>query len=128
MFFDGFMMVLFVFFVVLCAHTENKFMSAPKKIMLSAIQPTNRLTIGNYLGAIKNWVTLQNKYDCYFFAVDLHAITARQDPKELEANTLFALATYLAAGIDLEHSTIFAQSHVRQHAELAWILNCYCYI
>lgn len=103
-------------------------MSASKKIMVSGIQPTNRLTIGNYLGAIKNWVKLQNEYDCYFFAVDLHAITAKQDPKQLADNTFFALATYLAAGIDLEHSTIFAQSHVRQHAELAWILNCYSYM
>lgn len=99
-----------------------------KKIMLSGIQPTNRLTLGNYLGAIKNWVNLQNQYDCYFFAVDLHAITTRQDAKTLSENTLFALATYLAAGIDLEHATIFAQSHVRQHAELAWVLNCYCYM
>ena len=100
-------------------------MSASKKTMVSGIQPTNRLTIGNYLGAIKNWVKLQSEYDCYFFAVDLHAITAKQDPKQLADNTFFALATYLAAGIDLMHATIFAQSHVRQHAELAWILNCY---
>ena len=103
-------------------------MSASKKTMVSGIQPTNKLTIGNYLGAIKNWVKLQSEYDCYFFAVDLHAITAKQDPKQLADNTFFALATYLAAGIDLKHATIFAQSHVRQHAELAWILNCYSYM
>lgn len=103
-------------------------MSANKKVMVSGIQPTNKLTIGNYLGAIKNWVKLQQEYECYFFAVDLHAITTKQDPKELASNTLFALATYLAAGIDLEHATIFAQSHVRQHAELAWVLNCYSYM
>ena len=96
--------------------------------MVSGIQPTNKLTIGNYLGAIKNWVKLQQEYECYFFAVDLHAITTKQDPKELASNTLFALATYLAAGIDLDHATIFAQSHVRQHAELAWVLNCYSYM
>jgi tryptophanyl-tRNA synthetase len=103
-------------------------MSAIKKVMVSGIQPTNKLTIGNYLGAIKNWVKLQQEYECYFFAVDLHAITTKQDPKELASNTLFALATYLAAGIDLDHATIFAQSHVRQHAELAWVLNCYSYM
>lgn len=103
-------------------------MASSKKIMVSGIQPTNKLTIGNYLGAIKNWVKLQNEYECFFFAVDLHAITSRQEPKELADNTMFALATYLAAGIDLEHSTIFAQSHVRQHAELAWVLNCFSYM
>ena len=103
-------------------------MSAIKKVMVSGIQPTNKLTIGNYLGAIKNWVKLQQEYECYFFAVDLHAITTKQDPKELAANTLFALATYMAAGIDLDHATIFAQSHVRQHAELAWVLSCYSYM
>ena len=99
-----------------------------KKVMVSGIQPTNRLTIGNYLGAIKNWVRLQKEYQCYFFAVDLHAITVRQDPKELSENTFFALATYLAAGIDLDHAVIFPQSQVRQHAELAWVLNCYSYM
>lgn len=101
---------------------------AAKKVMVSGIQPTNRLTIGNYLGAIKNWVKLQKEYQCYFFAVDLHAITVRQEPKELAENTFFALATYLAAGIDLNHAVIFPQSQVRQHAELAWVLNCYSYM
>jgi len=103
-------------------------MSTQKKIMVSGIQPTNKLTLGNYLGALKNWVKLQTEYECYFFAVDLHAITSRQDPKELAANTYFALATYLAAGIDLNHATIFVQSHVRQHPELAWVLNCFTYM
>jgi len=103
-------------------------MVASKKVMVSGIQPTNKLTLGNYLGAIKNWVRLQNDYECYFFAVDLHAITSRQDPKDLAHNTLFSLATYLAAGINLENATIFAQSHVRQHAELAWVLNCFSYM
>ncbi|MCX6119860.1 MAG: class I SAM-dependent methyltransferase, partial [Proteobacteria bacterium] len=102
-------------------------MGQDRKVVLSAVQPTNKITIGNYLGAIKNWIPYQDLYQCYFFAVDLHAITSRQDPKELANNTLFALATYLAAGIDLDHSVIFAQSHVRQHAELAWVLNCYSY-
>ena len=101
---------------------------AAKKVMVSGIQPTNHITIGNYLGALKNWVKLQEEYDCYFFAVDLHAITVRQEPKDFSENTFFALATYLAAGIDPKHAAIFPQSHVRQHAELAWILNCYCYM
>ncbi len=96
--------------------------------MVSGIQPTHKLTLGNYLGALKNWVKLQEEYQCYFFAVDLHAITTRQDPKELGNNTLFALATYLASGIDLNHATIFVQSHVRQHTELAWVLNCFTYM
>lgn len=96
--------------------------------MVSGIQPTHKLTLGNYLGALKNWVKLQKEYECYFFAVDLHAITSRQDPKELASNTLFALATYLAAGISREDATIFVQSHVRQHPELAWVLNCFTYM
>ncbi len=103
-------------------------MAAPKKVMVSGVQPTHKLTLGNYLGAIKNWVKLQNEYECYFFSVDLHAITSRQDPKELGENTLFALATYLAAGIDLDHATVFVQSHVMQHTQLAWVLNCFCYM
>lgn len=100
----------------------------PKKVMLSAVTPSNRLQIGNYLGALKNWVKLQNDYDCIFFAVDLHAITNRQDPKELKERTLMALANYLAAGIDPDHATIFIQSQVSQHAELAWVLNCFAYM
>src|SRR5690348_11680310 len=98
-----------------------------KKVMLSAVQPTNKLTLGNYLGAIKNWVTLQKNYDCLFFAVDLHSLTVRQDPKELKQQTYLVLATYLASGIDPEAATLFIQSHVSEHAELAWILNCFTY-
>src|SRR6185312_15707353 len=99
-----------------------------KKVMLSAIQPSNRLTIGNYIGALKNWVKLQNEYECYFFAVDLHAITVRQDPKELREQTYRALALYIAAGLDPDKVTLFVQSHVHAHAELAWVLNCFCYM
>lgn len=102
--------------------------SVAKKTMLSAVQPTNGLTLGTYLGAIKNWVRLQSEYRCLFFAVDLHAITVRQDPKELRALTLRAIATYLAAGIDPKHALLFVQSHVPEHAELAWVLNCYAYM
>lgn len=99
-----------------------------KKVMLSAVQPSNRLTLGNYLGALKNWVQLQKDYDCLFFAVDLHTLTVRQDPKELREQTYRAIATYLAAGIDPETATLFIQSHVPAHAELAWILNCFTYM
>lgn len=101
--------------------------SAPK-VMLSAIQPTNTITLGNYLGAIKNWVRYQKDYRCYFFAVDLHAITVRQEPQALRENTLFAMATYLAAGIDPSRCTLFVQSQVPQHAALAWLLNCFGYM
>lgn len=96
--------------------------------VLSAVQPTNRLTLGNYIGAIKNWVGYQDQYDCFFFAVDLHAITSRQDPEQMRDHILYATAYYLAAGIDEKKSVMFPQSGVYQHAELAWILNCYSYM
>jgi tryptophanyl-tRNA synthetase len=99
-----------------------------RPVILSGIKPTNRLTLGNYLGAIKNWVQLQNQYHCYFMAVDLHSITVRQSPAELRENTLFALATYLACGIHPDHATIFIQSQVHAHSQLAWILNCNSYM
>lgn len=103
-------------------------MSTNKKIILSGIQPTANLTLGNYLGAIKNWVKLQNEYRCYFAAVNQHAITVRQNPDELRENTWFAIATYIASGIDPESSSLFIQSHVPEHAQLAWILNCFGYM
>lgn len=89
----------------------------------SGVQPSGTLHIGNYLGAIKQFVTLQDKYDAFFCVVDLHAITVPQDPDQLRANTLEVAATYLAAGIDPKKSTIFIQSHVPAHTELGWILN-----
>lgn len=103
-------------------------MEDKKKVIFSGIQPSGNLTIGNYLGAIKNWVTLQDQYDCYFCVVDLHAITVRQEPKDLRARTLEVLAIYIAAGIDPEKNTLFIQSHVPAHAEAAWLLNCYTYM
>jgi len=102
--------------------------STPRKVMLSAVQPSNKLTLGNYLGALKNWAKHQDDYECWFFAVNLHAITVRQDPKELREQTYRAVATYIAAGINPEHATLFVQSQVPEHAELAWILNCYSYM
>jgi tryptophanyl-tRNA synthetase len=99
-----------------------------KKVIFSGIQPSGELTLGNYLGALKNWVKLQHEYDCYFCVVDLHAITVKQEPKDLRRRTLEVMAIYIAAGIEPENSTIFIQSHVPQHTELAWLLNCYSYV
>lgn len=96
-----------------------------KKIMFSAIQPSGTITLGNYLGAIKNWVDLQDEFNCIFSLADLHAITVRQEPAALRKNTLEAYALLLACGIDPKKSIFFIQSHVHTHAELAWILNCY---
>ncbi len=103
-------------------------MEENKKVIFSGIQPSGNLTLGNYLGAIKNWVKLQDEYDSYFCVVDLHAITVRQEPKELRQRTLEVLAIYIASGINPEKNTIFIQSHVPAHSEAAWLLNCYAYI
>ncbi|WP_438864373.1 tryptophan--tRNA ligase [Neptunicella sp.] len=96
-----------------------------KPIVLSGCQPSGQLTIGNYMGALKQWVAMQPDYDCLYMLVDLHAITVRQDPKILHEACLDGLALYIACGIDPEQSTVFMQSHVPEHAQLAWILNCY---
>ncbi|APM37994.1 tryptophan--tRNA ligase [Clostridium kluyveri] len=103
-------------------------MEEKKKVIFSGIQPSGNLTIGNYLGALKNWVKLQEEYDCYFCVVDLHAITVKQEPKDLRRRTLEVLAIYLAAGINPDKNTIFIQSHVPTHSEAAWILNCFTYV
>lgn len=103
-------------------------MEEKKKVIFSGIQPSGQLTLGNYLGAIKNWVKLQDEYDCYFCVVDLHAITVKQEPKDLRARTLEVMSIYMAAGIDPEKNTIFIQSHVPAHSEAAWLLNCYSYM
>ncbi len=95
-----------------------------KQRVLSGVQPTGNLHLGNYLGAIRNWVEIQQEYDNFFCVVDLHAITVPHDPKVLADNTLKMAALYLACGIDLECSTIFVQSHVKAHSELTWLLNC----
>ena len=96
-----------------------------KKRMLSGIKPSGDLTLGSYLGAIKNWAERSEEYDCFYFMADLHAITVRQNPADLRRRTLEQLAQYIACGLDPEKNTLFIQSHVRQHAELGWILNCY---
>lgn len=99
-----------------------------KKIILSGIQPTGILTLGNYLGALKNWTSIQYEYDCRFFVADLHAITVAQDPAALRENTIRIIRQYIACGIDPDINTIFLQSHVHQHAELGWVLNCLTYM
>ncbi|MCW8090938.1 tryptophan--tRNA ligase [Alteromonas sp. ASW11-130] len=96
-----------------------------KPIVLSGCQPSGQLTIGNYMGALKQWVSMQDDHDCLYMLVDLHAITVRQEPEALNAACLDGLALYLACGIDPQKSTLFVQSHVPEHAQLAWILNCY---
>jgi len=93
--------------------------------VLSGIQPTGGMTIGNYIGAINQWRNLQNDHDSFFMLVDLHAITVRQEPKQLHERVLDGIALYAACGIDPEKSSLFVQSHVREHAQLAWVLNCY---
>ncbi len=98
-----------------------------KPIVFSGAQPSGELTLGNYLGALKNWVALQAEYDCVYCIVNQHAITVRQDPQKLRKATLDTMALYLACGIDPKKSTIFVQSHVPAHAELGWALNCYTY-
>ena len=98
-----------------------------KPIVFSGAQPSGELTIGNYMGALRQWVSMQDDYHCIYCIVDLHAITARQEPEKLRKATLDTLALYLACGIDPEKSTIFVQSHVPEHAQLGWALNCYTY-
>ena len=99
-----------------------------KKIILSGIQATGNLTLGNYLGALNNWVEMQDKYDCYYMIADLHTLTIRKDPEELRQNTLSLIALYIAAGLDPEKNTIFIQSHIPAHPSLSWVLNCYTYM
>lgn len=96
-----------------------------KPVVLSGCQPSGELTIGNYLGALKQWVNMQQSHQCYYMLVDQHAITVRPEPEALHKATLDGLALYLACGVDPEQSTIFIQSHVPEHAQLSWVLNCY---
>lgn len=99
-------------------------MSEPKPRVLSGVQPTGNLHLGNYLGAIRNFVELQNSHECLYCVVDLHAITVFQDPAELAANTREVAAAFIAAGVDPKNHIVFNQAQVPQHAELAWVLNC----
>lgn len=99
-----------------------------KEIILSGIQPSGIITLGNYLGAIKSWTELQDEYDSYFCVVDMHSITVPQDPKELKEKTLLLIAQYVASGIDPNKSKIFIQSHISAHAELSWVLSTMTYM
>ena len=96
-----------------------------KKRILSGIQPSGNLTLGSYLGAIKNWAALADEYDCYYMMADMHTITVRQVPADLRRNTLTQLAAYIASGLDPEKNVLFVQSHVPAHAQLGWVLDCY---
>jgi len=98
------------------------------KIVYSALQPSGQLTIGNYLGSIKNFKSLQDQYECFFNVADLHSITVPQEPKLLRERTLDLMAIFLASGLEPEKSTLFVQSHVPQHAELSWVLSCMSYM
>ena len=106
-------------------ESEAFTMDERKKRIFSGIQPSGELTLGSYMGAIKNWVALQEEYDCLYCIVDMHAITVRQDPALLRRRSVNQLAQYIACGLDPEKNIMFIQSHVPQHAELAWVLGCY---
>jgi tryptophanyl-tRNA synthetase len=99
-----------------------------KKVLFSGMQATGNLTLGNYLGALKNWLTLSDEYECFYSVVDMHSITVRQDPAVLRKRARALLTLYIAAGLDPEKNCIYYQSHVSGHAELAWILNCFTYM
>jgi len=96
-----------------------------KKIILSGIKPSGEMTLGSYMGALKNWATLADEYDCYYMIVDMHAITVRQVPAELRKMQFEQMAEYIACGLDPDKNTLFIQSHVLAHAQLSWVLNCY---
>lgn len=99
-----------------------------KKRIVSGVKPSGELTLGNYLGAIQNWVKMQDEYECFYFIADLHAITIMQEPKDLRKNTMEILAQYIASGLDPEKSTMFIQSHISAHTELGWILDTMSYM
>ena len=103
-------------------------MIGDKKVLFSGMQATGNLTLGNYLGALKNWVKLSDEYECFYSVVDMHSITVRQDPAELRKRARKLLTLYIAAGLDPQKNCIYYQSHVSGHAELSWILNCYTYM
>ena len=99
--------------------------TAVKKTLLSGIQPSGDLHLGNYLGAVRNWAALPDEFYCFYFMADLHTLTVRQNPAELRRRSTTQLAQYIACGLDPEKNVLFLQSHVHEHAELGWILNCY---
>lgn len=103
-------------------------MEKDMKILYSGMQATGSLTLGNYLGALKNWVNLHEEYECFYGVMDLHSLTVRQDKTEFKKNAIILYALYIAAGLDPQKNCLYFQSHVSAHAELAWILNCFTYV
>ena len=103
-------------------------MEEKKKTLYSGIQPTNNLTIGNYISTLRSWRSLQEEYNSYFAIANMHAVTVRQDPAELRRRTLELAALFLACGVDPEKSVLYVQSHVPAHAELCWALNTFTYV
>ncbi len=103
-------------------------MDKEKKILYSGMQATNTLTLGNYLGALKNWVSMHEEYECFYGVMDLHSLTVRQEPAEFRKNARSLYALYVAAGLDPEKNCVYYQSHVPAHTQLAWILNCFTYM
>lgn len=110
------------------AELTNETEKSAKKVCLSGIQPTGTVTLGNYLGAVQNWQNMQNDFNSIFFIADLHALTVRRDPSEFKQTSLSFFAQLLACGINPEKSLLYFQSHVHEHAELGWILNCNTYV
>ncbi|MDR5658704.1 tryptophan--tRNA ligase [Serpentinicella sp. ANB-PHB4] len=108
--------------------TTDKRENNKQKVIFSGAQPTGSLTLGNYIGAIQNWKALEDQYECYYSIVDLHSLTIRHDPKAFRKSNLSFLAQFLASGLNPKKNVIFFQSHVPQHAELGWILNCNAYL
>lgn len=103
-------------------------MEKERKVLYSGMQATGKLTIGNYIGALKNWVNLHEDYDCFFGVMDLHSLTVRQNPTEFRQNARRIYTQYVAAGLDPQKNCIYFQSHVPAHAQLGWILDCYTYM
>ena len=103
-------------------------MEKEKKVLYSGMQATGTLTLGNYLGALKNWVSLCDDYECFYGVMDLHSLTVRQNPTEFRQNARKLYALYVAAGLDPEKNCIYYQSHVPAHAQLAWVLDCFTYM
>jgi tryptophanyl-tRNA synthetase len=117
-------MLEFYELIIYCFYQHERIMQATKKTLFSGIQPSGEMSIGHYMGVIRHWLRLQDECNCLFSIVDLHALTVRQDPRELHKNCLDLMAWYLACGLDPNKSILFAQSNVAAHSQLSWILNC----
>ena len=109
-------------------NLETSIMEKERKVLYSGMQATGKLTLGNYIGALKNWVNLNEEYDCFFGVMDLHSLTVRQNPTEFKQNARRIYTQYVAAGLDPKKNCIYFQSHVPAHAELGWVLDCFTYM